>query len=55
MEGIIFDFENSDKERLRQAKNKRDFIKSHFTERAKWRNEILGYLIEPIEGRIDYE
>lgn len=51
-EGIIFDLENSDSERVEKFRKNADFINSEFAKRDNMRYDELGYSIEPIPGDV---
>ena len=47
-EGIYYDLENSEENRLDMFTEKSEFIESEFTKRAEGRIRKLGYFYEPI-------
>lgn len=52
-EGLYFDLKNSDKETIQKFKEKAQYIDKEFREKSKNRNNILGFVIEPISGYIE--
>lgn len=48
-EGVYYSISNSDWERMERFKEKKDYIDNEMEERCKYRKEILGFDIEPLD------